>query len=180
MRSHHSGKAIPCNIFTFLSYNEIIYCTLICQTIYNTVKNSVELQYAIELGAQRLIPVHPRPHTASLADCLRTLKGGKANAWNSFELNVTKKIRVPSSLAPRFIIHRQLCVATPPILTDYYDLKYKVVDSDTCTPETVSAPPRAWSKDSDPNPVPGNLSAETQDLMIAVNMLSDSHASDFV
>ncbi|KAG1736361.1 hypothetical protein EDB19DRAFT_1043446 [Suillus lakei] len=61
-------------IFSFLSFSEIIRCISTCRTMYDTVKTSTELQYIIELGAQRLIEVHPRAPTISLAECLHILR----------------------------------------------------------------------------------------------------------
>ncbi|KAG1741856.1 uncharacterized protein EDB91DRAFT_1336224, partial [Suillus paluster] len=38
--------------------DDIIRCALTCRTMSTTVKNSVELQYAIEPGAQGLVQAH--------------------------------------------------------------------------------------------------------------------------
>ncbi|KAG2142969.1 hypothetical protein DEU56DRAFT_900305 [Suillus clintonianus] len=79
-------EELRCYILSFLSGNDIMRCASTCQKVYNTVKSSAELQYTIELGAQRLIEVHPRSPTVSSAECLRILRN-KANTWNSFQLD---------------------------------------------------------------------------------------------
>ncbi|KAG1750526.1 uncharacterized protein EDB91DRAFT_693651 [Suillus paluster] len=102
------AEELRCHILSFLSYNEIICCALTCRTMYNTVKSSAELQYIIELGAQRLIPVtHPWPPTVSTAECLRALRD-KANVWASFELNVTKTLRFLDPFDFKSLTHQQL------------------------------------------------------------------------
>ncbi|KAG1818665.1 uncharacterized protein BJ212DRAFT_1497621 [Suillus subaureus] len=74
-------EELRCYILSFLPYNQILRCaspTLkLCRTMHTTVKNSVDLQYAIELGAQGLVQVHPP--IVSIAECLRILRE-KANA----------------------------------------------------------------------------------------------------
>ncbi|OAX31178.1 hypothetical protein K503DRAFT_870733 [Rhizopogon vinicolor AM-OR11-026] len=187
----HPGKRITlcniaeelrCHIFSFLSYSEIILCALTCQTMYKTVKNSTELQYLIELGAQRLMPVHPRPPTVSIAECLRILRD-KANAWSSFDLSVTKRLRVPWFFNPKLITitHQKLT------LSPWHGrgIMSKVIDIRTCTPETARLPPCRWNK-GNANPSPGAYLCyryldETQDLVITVYKLSvDTSASDFM
>src|SRR6266481_1556307 len=104
--------------------------------MYETVKNSTELQYIIELGAQRLMPIHPRPPIVSTAECLRILRD-KANAWSSFELSVTKRFRVPLSFYPRSIMiaHQQLGFSAK-----FWpgDAVSKMVDLRICEPEMAS------------------------------------------
>ena len=150
--------------------------------MYNTVKNSVELQYAIELGAQRLMQVHPRPPTVSVAECLRALRE-KANSWRSFNLRVTKTLQIhfheASIVWSKSITHQQLSLFTPYTGKDMS----KAIDLNTCTSEMASAPARSWTNDYR-NTVPGtsifsNYIDETQDLLITVNLLSDyNHTSD--
>jgi hypothetical protein len=147
-----------------------------------TVRNSTELQYIIELGAQRLMPTHPRPSAVSVAECLRILRG-KAKAWGSFKLNVTEEHRVPLSFNPKSIMitHQQLGLSTT-----YWPgyVVSKVIDLRTCTPE-ANIPPCIWDRDY-ASPLPGTSVCsryidETQDLMITVDLLSDdAHTSDFV
>ncbi|KAG0701569.1 hypothetical protein DFH29DRAFT_1050180 [Suillus ampliporus] len=169
------AEELRCHILSFLSYHETICCASISKTFYNTIKNSVELQYTIELGAQRLIPIHPRPPTVSVAECLRVLRD-KASAWSSFELNVTQRLRFAfiarqrfrdrstSSFVLKSVTHQQLNIFTP---TMHGDVISKIIDLRTCTPETTSAPPCTWMKDS-PNPIPGSFCCldEMQDLLV--------------
>ncbi|KAG0708195.1 hypothetical protein DFH29DRAFT_871108 [Suillus ampliporus] len=75
---------------------------------FYVVHCSVELQYAIELGAQRLVSVHPP--TVSTADCLCMLRE-KANAWSSFKLNAAKHLFGGQVFNPQSITHRQLGLA---------------------------------------------------------------------
>jgi hypothetical protein len=152
--------------------------------MYKAVRNSTELQYLIELGAQRLMLVHPRPPTVSMAECLRILRD-KANAWSSFELNVTKRLRVPWFFDPKSIIitHQQLSLSTS---DQRGDVMSKVIDLRFCTPETANVPPCIWNKDN-VNPVPGtrfysSFLDETQDLVIAVyyRLDVDPYTSDSI
>jgi hypothetical protein len=135
--------------------------------MYQTVKNSIELQYIIELGAQRLIPAHPRSPNVSVTECLRILRD-KANMWNSFKLNTTKSLRVSPCFFYKSICHQQLSLAN-----SYRDggIASKAIDLRTCTPETMSLPPRIWNQD-DANLVPGT----------SVDVLSTipPHTSDFM
>ncbi|OJA18339.1 hypothetical protein AZE42_06206 [Rhizopogon vesiculosus] len=153
--------------------------------MYKTIKDSTELQYLIELGAQGLMPIHPGPPTVSIAECLRILRD-KANAWTSFDLSVTKRLRVPWFFNPKFITitHQRLT------LSPWYDrgdvhIMPKVIDIMTCTPETARFPPCRWNEDN-ANPSPGAYSCnryldETQELVITVYMLSaDTSTSDSI
>ncbi|KAG0700326.1 hypothetical protein DFH29DRAFT_637304 [Suillus ampliporus] len=110
-------EELRCHILGFLSCNEIIRCASTCRTVYNTVKSSVELQYAIELGAQRLIQVHPRSPTVSTAECLHILRN-KATAWNSFELNATQGLCVETLFESNSIAHGQLMCSNTSIVED--------------------------------------------------------------
>ncbi|KAG1737975.1 hypothetical protein EDB19DRAFT_2039741 [Suillus lakei] len=118
-----------CYILGFLSYNEIIRCALTCRTMYNTVKCSVELQYIIELGAHRLIEVHPRAPTVSISDCLDILRD-KANAWNTFKPNASKSSRFPTFFDCNSIIHRNIVLRTS---TTHVDTASNAADIKTYT-----------------------------------------------
>lgn len=151
--------------------------------MYKTVKYSTELQYFIELGAQRLIPVHPRPPTVSTAECLRILRK-KANGWaSSFKLSMTRKLYdIPCKTTISSIItHQQLGLS----FTGKFQVESKIIDLRTCTAETASTPPCKWNNDT-LNTVPGTSVRsrhmdETQDLMITVNILNDNlHTSNFI
>ncbi|KAG1748404.1 uncharacterized protein EDB91DRAFT_878106 [Suillus paluster] len=110
-------EEVRCHILSFLSCNEIIRCALTCQTMYTTVKSSIELQYTIELGAQKLIQVHPRPPTVSTAECLCILRD-KANAWNSFEINTTKTLCSTRLFESNSVAHQQLICSDSTIVED--------------------------------------------------------------
>ncbi|KAG0700087.1 hypothetical protein DFH29DRAFT_651373 [Suillus ampliporus] len=169
-----------CHILSFLSYDEIILCSLTCRTMYTTVKNSVELQYAIELDAQGLVPVHQRPPAVSTAECLRILRD-KANAWSLFKLDKTKRLRfkwLPNSWS---ITHRQLGLACYPTEDASTmcgcqeldkDVRFKVIDTKTCTSTTANVRPCTWSEG---DPVPGTFAGvhyidETRDLLVTVDI----------
>ncbi|OAX40600.1 hypothetical protein K503DRAFT_597169 [Rhizopogon vinicolor AM-OR11-026] len=185
MLSHHGrpdslsniAEELRCHILSLLSYRGIIRCALTCQTMYKTVKNSTELQYIIELGAHRLIPIHPRPPNVSIAECLRILRG-KANAWSSFELGVTKGLRIPLSFNPGSIVitHQQLAI----FATYYYGyVESKVIDLRTCMPETASISPCIRDGNYANPTLRGSVCSssyidETQDLMITVNLPRDN------
>jgi hypothetical protein len=148
--------------------------------MHTTVKNSVDLQYVIELGAQGLVQVHPS--TVSTAECLRILRE-KANAWSSFKLEVTKTFYfglLPDSWS---IIHRQLGLASHAAEVKFCDcepdpedkeyVKSKVIDTTTCISETASNRPCIWRK-NDPAPGVSSLNHyvdETHDLYVSVDIL---------
>ncbi|KAG1838009.1 hypothetical protein F4604DRAFT_1941842 [Suillus subluteus] len=101
--------------------------------MHMTVKNHMELQYALELGAQGLVQVPPRPPTVSIAECLRILTM-KANGWSSFKLNVTKKLRLHSVSPPRSssITHQQLGLPYIEVVSDHtLDTFDVVLDEET-------------------------------------------------
>ncbi|KAG1752472.1 uncharacterized protein EDB91DRAFT_1077859 [Suillus paluster] len=125
-----------------------------CQTLYDS-RNSVKLQYIIELGAERLMPVHPRLPTIIVVECLRALRETRPSA-SSFELDVLQ--RFPSSLCG--------------------DVLSKVIHLRTCTPETASAFPHTWSNYSQNATHIGPFYCvdETQDLLCVIfqgNELND-------
>jgi hypothetical protein len=150
-----------------------------------TVKDSTDLQYIIELGAQRLMPIHPRPPTVSTAGCLRMLRG-KANAWNSFDSNVTKELRIPLSYSPieffKFTITHQQLSLSARLRHPHFIIQ--IIDLRTCIPEMVNVPScirgsiytnlgRAY--------VYSRYIDATQDFMITIDLLGDnSHTSDFM
>jgi hypothetical protein len=155
--------------------------------MYNTVKSSVQLQYLIELGAQGLIPVHPRPPTLSEGDSLRIIRDN-GSAWSTFGLNVTKRLCIKPWLPHKSITHQQLNLSTK-FHTPYFYVEdfseddesfmSKVINLRTCTPEMASSPPLIWSEDS-LNPLPGTPLCMIkyvdgmQDLMITVSVSSYS------
>ncbi|KAG1841913.1 hypothetical protein DFJ58DRAFT_856105 [Suillus subalutaceus] len=161
----HIAEELRCYILSFLPYNQVLRCALICRTMYITVKNSVDLQYAIELGAQGLVQVHPA--TVSTGECLRILRE-KANAWSSFKLEVTKSLHfdwLPNSLS---ITHRQLGLAAHSA-----EVKCDLIDTTACTSKTANDPPCTWRKD---DPAPGvsprnHYVDETHDLWVSVDSL---------
>jgi hypothetical protein len=144
--------------------------------MHMTVKNSVELQYILELGSQGLVQVHPQLPNVSTEECLRILRE-KANAWSSFNLNVTKKIRLPSVWPPcsSSLTHRQLGLAWYfPGDSSYKTVMSEVVDTETCEPEPENRSLCRWNKD---DPIPGITTAdeeyidETHDLFVTVDIL---------
>ncbi|KAG2148775.1 hypothetical protein DEU56DRAFT_80124 [Suillus clintonianus] len=168
-------------ILNLLSYPEIIRCALTCRTLYNTVKNSVELQYTIELGMQRLIPVHPGPPAGSV-EFLRTLRD-KASSWRSFELNAIQRLHYAFTTRRhhhahlygifKAITHQQLSIVA--LTTWHGDVISKVIDLNTCTPETMKAPPCVWKADGlYQNTGTFSCMDETQDLMVTGEILRDS------
>lgn len=172
------GESIPVLIPLFMINGSVAFKT--CKTMYQTVQDSTDLQYIIELGAQRLVPVHPRPPNVSAAECLRILRD-KANMWNSFKLNGTSSLRVTLQWSPyKSICHQQLSVSSSLM---HGGAISKAIDLRTCTPEAASLPPRIWSQD-DPNSATGTIARyidEKQDLMVTVNSLpNNSHIFDIV
>ena len=142
--------------------------------IYNTVKKSIQLQYVIELGAQKLIPVHPRSPNVSTKECLHILRA-KANAWNSFELGVMKRLSIMTFLHPESIAHRQLYLSAHPNHPHSSDGNFisQVINPRTCTPEIASAPHLIQSQDSlhpAGTPICNSYMDAVQDLVIIINI----------
>ncbi|KAG1895795.1 uncharacterized protein F5891DRAFT_1056972 [Suillus fuscotomentosus] len=161
---------IQCHILGFLSYNEIIRCSLTCLTLYNTVKGSVELQYIIELGAQRLIEVHPRSPTTSLADCLSILRK-KANAWNNFKPIATDAFRVKTLFDLNSVVHRNIISCTPSVHVDAASNTVDIKTNSTCTAKVVM----------NPNPVPHTYRYmdESQDIEVIITFPIDVDSNGF-
>lgn len=180
---------IQCHILGFLSYNEIIRCSLVshllipilrtnvlisplqtCLTLYNTVKCSVELQYIIELGAQRLIEVHPRSPTTSLADCLSILRK-KANAWNNFKPIATDAFRVKTLFDLNSVVHRNIISCTPSVHVDAASNTVDIKTNSTCTAKVVM----------NPNPVPHTYRYmdESQDIEVIITFPIDVDSDGF-
>ncbi|KAG2040858.1 hypothetical protein BDR03DRAFT_68403 [Suillus americanus] len=128
-----------CHILGFLSYNEIIRCALTCLTLYNTVKCSVELQYIIELGAQRLIEVHPRSPTSSLSEYLCILRK-KANAWNTFKPIATHALRGMTLFNLNSIVHGNIISCTPSVHMDPVSNTVDIKTKSTCIVEVLMNP----------------------------------------
>ncbi|KAG2032730.1 hypothetical protein BDR03DRAFT_741311 [Suillus americanus] len=140
-----------------------------------TVKNSVELQYSLELGAQGLMQVHPRPPNVSTAECLRILRE-KANAWSSFKLKVMKRLRIPSDCPPRSssITHRQLGLAWYfPDTSSHKAVISELINTETCSSEPANRSLCRWNRD---DPVPGikvsshDYKDETRNLYVTVDI----------
>ncbi|KAG2128034.1 uncharacterized protein EDB93DRAFT_1185446 [Suillus bovinus] len=75
-------------ILSFLPWQDIVRCTFVCKALRQTCIISSELQYIIELGGQRLLPVpiaDLRNHT-SVSQRLQLLRN-KAHAWFQFNLH---------------------------------------------------------------------------------------------
>ncbi|KAG1729965.1 uncharacterized protein EDB91DRAFT_1227796 [Suillus paluster] len=168
-------EELRCHILSFLSSTAILRCALTCRSMYNTVKLSVKLQYIIELDVQRLIQVHPRPHTVSTAECLRTLRD-KANAWNSFELDVTKatSLRFPHICNSNSITHHQLNLSNWSIDAD---AESHAVDINTYTACAGSR----WLNLNGPNSGFRALfyMEQSQDLMVMIQFPIDGRTYDF-
>ncbi|KAG2124222.1 hypothetical protein DEU56DRAFT_597566 [Suillus clintonianus] len=166
-------EELRCHIFSFLTHNEIICCASTCQTLYSTVQNSVDLQYTIELGVQGLIPVHPRPPTVSVAECLRILRCN-ARAWDSFELNTTQRLYVAFHAARRnkfwvSITHQQLSVS---MFIPHAYVFSKDIDLRMHMGETAAALPCPWIMEG-PKPLYDVFCCldETQDLIVSANVV---------
>ncbi|KAG0699773.1 hypothetical protein DFH29DRAFT_935361, partial [Suillus ampliporus] len=134
--------------------------------MYNTVKNSTELQYVIELRAPKLIPVHPRLPSISTTEYLRILRD-KANTWTFFELNAIFLSHWWHIETFKSLTNQRLSSSTWVAGLDVI----QIIDLKTCTPEIASAPPSILPS---PHPVLSALSNCTryidrmQDLMIVI------------
>ncbi|KAG2072257.1 hypothetical protein BDR04DRAFT_1096840 [Suillus decipiens] len=75
-------------ILSFLPWQDILRCTSVCKALRQTYVSSSELQYIVELGGQRLLPVpiaYLGKHT-SVSQRLQLLRD-KAHAWFQFNLH---------------------------------------------------------------------------------------------
>ncbi|KAG2358931.1 hypothetical protein BDR07DRAFT_1379060 [Suillus spraguei] len=75
-------------ILSFLPWQDILRCTSVCKALRQTYVSSSELQYIVELGGQRLLPVpvaYPGNNT-SVSQRLQLLRD-KAHAWFQFNLH---------------------------------------------------------------------------------------------
>ncbi|KAG1777075.1 hypothetical protein EV702DRAFT_1268612 [Suillus placidus] len=75
-------------ILSFLPWQDILRCTSVCKALRQTYISSSELQYIIELGGQRLLPVpiaDTGNHT-SVSQRLQLLRD-KSHAWFQFNLH---------------------------------------------------------------------------------------------
>ncbi|KAG2030662.1 hypothetical protein BDR03DRAFT_1003491 [Suillus americanus] len=87
-------------ILTFLSYRDIIRCTSVCKCLRQTYLSSSELQYIVELGGQRLLPVGLGAHNHTpISERLRVLRD-KARAWFKFDTRPVQTAIVPESGPP--------------------------------------------------------------------------------
>lgn len=149
--------------------------------MYKTVKNSTELQYIIELGAQRLMPIHPRPPALSVAECLRILRD-KANAWSSFNLSVTKSLRVPIFFDPlsMMIAHQRLGFSARRWPNHTRSIESKVIDL-RYIHEMASVPLSIWDRDYATSAPGTHIYIDVmQDLIITTSLLRVTSESDLV
>ncbi|KAG2105750.1 uncharacterized protein F5147DRAFT_775078 [Suillus discolor] len=81
-------------ILSFLPWQDILRCTSLCKALRQTYisESSSELQYAIELGSQRLLPVSN--NHIPVAKRLQLLREN-ASAWFKFDLHSFGTISIP-------------------------------------------------------------------------------------
>ncbi|KAG1729959.1 uncharacterized protein EDB91DRAFT_798765 [Suillus paluster] len=144
-----------------------------CRSMYYTVKSSVELQYLVELDAQSLIQVHPRPPTVSTAECLRILRD-KANAWNSFDLDATNTPALHFSNVCNIhsVTHQQLNLSKSSIDAD---VESHTMDMKSCTTRS------RWFDFEGSNPTLRTLiyMDPPQDLMVIIQAPNGGRTHDF-
>lgn len=74
-----------------LNFVEILHCSMTCRHVHELVKNSVNLQYAIELGACGMVVTDSK--TLSTAECHRSLID-RQHAWRMAEWKVTETVPI--------------------------------------------------------------------------------------
>jgi hypothetical protein len=78
--------------------------------MYDTGQSYPQLQYAIELVPQGLIPVGPRSQTMSLSECLRKLRSNSIS-WCSFNFNCTRRLHINVGITYTSIVHNHLYIS---------------------------------------------------------------------
>ncbi|KAG2341822.1 hypothetical protein BDR05DRAFT_964870 [Suillus weaverae] len=94
------ARELLCYILSFLPYRDILRCTSVCKVLHQIYISSSGLQYIIELGGQRLLPVPNGANTANHTPTsirLQTLRD-RARAWFKFDLHFFKIIALPEIL----------------------------------------------------------------------------------
>ncbi|OJA12063.1 hypothetical protein AZE42_02194 [Rhizopogon vesiculosus] len=89
-------QELQCYILEFIHWRDILRFTSVCKALHQMYMSSCELQYIVELGGQRLLPLHD----ISLGDHVPIPKRlqllrEKSRAWLRFNIHSSKSISVP-------------------------------------------------------------------------------------
>ncbi|KAG1775234.1 hypothetical protein EV702DRAFT_1269576 [Suillus placidus] len=105
------ARELQCYILSFLPYRDILRCTSVCKALRQIYVSSSGLQYIIELGGQRLLPVPNTDNHTPTSICLQTLRD-RAHAWFKFDLHSFKTIALPEILYAnkKFVTNGHLCL----------------------------------------------------------------------
>ncbi|KAG0700155.1 hypothetical protein DFH29DRAFT_1001334 [Suillus ampliporus] len=82
---------------TFLPSQDILRCTSVCKDLRNTYLSSSELQYIVELGGQRLLPIPKPDDRTPIYERLRVLRD-KAHAWWKFDIDSFETFPLPETV----------------------------------------------------------------------------------
>ncbi|OJA20619.1 hypothetical protein AZE42_12418 [Rhizopogon vesiculosus] len=100
-------------ILSFLPWQDVLRCSSVCKVLHLTYMSSSELQYIVELGGQRLLPVSSTDpdNVTSIAKRLQLLRD-KAHAWFEFDKCSFRTISIPERFrhARRSITGGHLCL----------------------------------------------------------------------
>ncbi|KAG1862418.1 hypothetical protein C8R48DRAFT_834090 [Suillus tomentosus] len=104
-------------ILSFLPWRDILRCTSSCNALRHiyTSESSSELQYAVELGSQRLLPVSN--NHIPVAERLKLLREN-ASAWFKFDLHSFETISIPEKFhrfTATYITNGHACFWNPRI-----------------------------------------------------------------
>ncbi|OJA12069.1 hypothetical protein AZE42_02170 [Rhizopogon vesiculosus] len=100
-------------ILSFLPWQDVLRCSSVCKVLHLTYMSSSELQYIVELGGQRLLPVSSTDpdNVTSIAKRLQLLRD-KAHAWFEFDKCSFRTVSIPERFryARRSITGGHLCL----------------------------------------------------------------------
>ncbi|KAG1755545.1 hypothetical protein EDB19DRAFT_413596 [Suillus lakei] len=90
------AEELRSHILSFLPWRDLLRCASVCKALHQTYISSSELQYIIELGGQRLLPVLSTDldgHTP-VSKRLQLLRD-KTRAWFKFDINSVETVSIP-------------------------------------------------------------------------------------
>ncbi|KAG2153098.1 uncharacterized protein EDB93DRAFT_1249012 [Suillus bovinus] len=97
------------HILSFLPYQDILRCTSVCKALRQTYTSCSELQYIVELGGQRLLPVlNTFDNRTSISERLQLLRDN-AHAWFNFDIHSFESVTIPVH-SKMWVVNGHLCL----------------------------------------------------------------------
>ncbi|KAG2154932.1 uncharacterized protein EDB93DRAFT_1101948 [Suillus bovinus] len=101
------------HILSFLPWRDILRCASVCKALHQTYVSSSELQYIVELGGQRLLPVFNTDldNRTPVSKRLQLLRNGIC-AWFKFDINSVETVSIPDQYhdGRLSLANRHLCL----------------------------------------------------------------------